>query len=814
LKQKAQGTISTAIVLASFLFYGTSINFGSLSASATPATYGPRSNLEMFYYADDTALWAALKTGTIEMTNWEVTPTQHVDAISDPKILLNTVSRLDFRAWSLNNNLTIAKYPGVTSPMSYVTFRKAIWRLTDTAYYAQVVCGGFAVPLHVPIAAPSYPWYNETVVSYVKTHLSFSIEGAAALLDTAGFTQGATPNPYYNPSVPGSAQFIRRYPQDHPQKPGQDLDGIRFFARTDDVLRFGASTHLRDRMLESGIPVDWSPSDFPPCYSIVMSARNYHIYSAGWSVGRFPTYLYSLFHSSRWFPGGANYHTGELKDYCPPPTPPHYPDIDAAVYEVSYPESYEAARAAAKKAQYYLVEKHAVLIPLWSSKAFYPYRNLLGISNMDSIGPENDYTFLNAYRVDSVSAPIRFGLKSPPLEVNQIYSRWVWDVSTMSPVMAGFMSTPAYDILTDQAWLMQDRELTTWVDPDDGKTKSKVIFWFRDDIEWIKPVTGEVLANFNTQWLEGAGIGRSGYEFNCWYFDSEPAGWIFTSYRDIKLIRTYPSERKAEVYFDALSYWTQYSGYGRILYSSEDLAFPGWKQSPLATVKTTVFVEGTNATTPGYLALPVRTLGTPVEIIEIKEDGVALTPKTDYEIVGSVANGPRIRIYKDIANGKVITAKYWARGDPAGYHPGGLGWEKTLVGCGYYYMTAHTPGAGGSSYYKKNTNFFLQTPPMGEIDYRWYWIESPIKPRDGYFQVDVYDAVLAGGAFESQGYVTPSANWRPGADLATSPTLPTPPFPSPKPPINSAGAIDGYDLGVVGSIFGTTFGSPLPNPPP
>ncbi len=66
---------------------------------------------------------------------------------------------------------------------------------------------------------------------------------------------------------------------------------------------------------------------------------------------------------------------------------------------------------------------------------------------------------------------------------------------------------------------------------------------------------------------------------------------------------------------------------------------------------------------------------------------------------------------------------------------------------------------------KANRYFFLEVPPLGEIDFVWKWVEGP-KPREGYYKIDIYDMVLACGAYGSSGNGIPSPNWFPGADLA------------------------------------------------
>jgi len=769
-----------------------------LIAQATQ--HGPRTDLQIFYYPSSTALYDALKAGEIDLMYQPLTSNQYLDAIADPKILVAPGERLDLRAWSLNNNETIATYPGVRSALSYVEFRKALWRLSDKVYYRDVIFGGLAVDLPVPIASPSREWWNTSVVNYVNTNLYFSVWEANALLNASGFVYGSTLNPSYNAGVPGSARYIRVYPPGH-SFAGQNLNATIFYARRDDVTRLAPSRHLRDRMLESGIPVSLLEKTFSECQTPVAYERNYHIYSSRWSVSRFPSYLYGLFHTSLWIPStvlAGNIHVSLTS----PPYPAMPAEIDAQVEKVWYPTSHADAMKAAKDAQYLLVEKYANMIPLLTRKDNFAYRNLLGVNNMQGTGLENEQTLLNAYRSDDPAKPIRAG-QLAPTQVNQIYSSGVYDLSSMNPFMADLMSQAPYSITTDVPRLSQDwsGSPSTWFDG--AVEKSKMTYWFRDDpsdgpddsdAEWIEPVTGNVLADFTPQWLEGGG-----YEFNTWYYASETSGGIYGYYRDIHHIRIYSAEKKAEVYFNVKTFW-YIPGYvwehGRFLYS------PLWKQTPLSTLETRIFVEGINATTPGDLSLPYQTMGAPVEVESLLEDGTRLTKANglsdnDYEIVLG-----RVRIYKDIAIGARITVTYWARGDPTGYAPGNLYRTdnphvgQVWLGAGPFYVTDHVSGVGGRTIYKKNPHFFLETPPLGEIDFQWYWIEGG-QPRDGYYTVDAADAAKASYAYGSSGTSAPSSNWEAGCDLA----LPL-------------GSIDDNDVLMVTGASGMSWGSPPPNPPP
>ncbi|MCS7125045.1 MAG: ABC transporter substrate-binding protein [Candidatus Bathyarchaeota archaeon] len=752
-------------------------------AYAQTVQYGPRSDYQLFYYADESLLYSALVAGEIDSMMWELSRAQYEDAIKRPELILVPVARLDMRAWSLNNNYTIGEYPGVRNPLHDLNFRTALFHLTDVYYYTEVVCGGFATALHVPVAGPSSGWWNMSVVNWAKANLDFSLSKARAALAAGGF-------------VDRDGNGIINYPIGWDgAADGRDLDPIVVCRRVDDALRKGAMDHLIAQMQAVGIPIKiYDFASAAAANQRVMIDRNYHIYAAGWSVGRYPTYLYGWFHSSRWFPGGSNYHTGVDKFGNP-----NYPDVDAEVDKVWYPPDIPSAMVAAKNAQYLVVQKYRIFIALWSSQSYYAYRNLLGMTMEQGAGPEytNPYIPINAKRVDDPTKPIRVGIKNPPVALNHITSRWVWDVSTFR-FMDSFMDLAPYNIMVEVPWSAQDWHIATWVDPEDGKTKSKVTYWIRPGQEWIEPVTGNVLKERDA----------TDHPFSCWYHDACPAGWIYTGFRDIKYIIV-EGRWKIDIYFDVYSYWAFLWPFGRDMYP------PAWKRSPLATLETKLFVEGVNMTTPGELATPTRTIGTPVEVVEIKAlfpNGTekTLVPDTTpyltthtghYVLRGSTARGPKIMIFTDLPDGTKLTAKYWARGDYEGFTPGGLPWREILIGSGPHYLVDLNPTLGGWATFKANRKHWMETPPDGEVDFWYYFIEGP-KPRDGYYMVDIFDVVKICAAYDATGNGAPggrppSANWDSGADLA-----------------EPAGLIDIFDVVSATVNYEKIFGSPPPNPPP
>jgi len=82
----------------------------------------------------------------------------------------------------------------------------------------------------------------------------------------------------------------------------------------------------------------------------------------------------------------------------------------------------------------------------------------------------------------------------------------------------------------------------------------------------------------------------------------------------------------------------------------------------------------------------------------------------------------------------------------------------------------------------------METPPLGEIDFVWKWESGP-KPRNGSYKIDIYDIVIAAGAYGSQGTGVPDRNWFPGADVAPS-----------------GGQVDIYDIVTIAGKYGEEWG--------
>lgn len=768
--------VSIMLLLSCVLTSLTVLQFPTTEALPSPRN-GPRTeDLIIYWYDGVECAYEALKTGEIDIVMWDITREQYKDAIADPSIVLAPVTDMDMYEFDINNNWTIATYPGVRSPTSYLEMRQAMAFLTDKDTIVSYCCGGFAERIDQPVAAPTKGWMNE---SYMKPYYPYEYDplGAKDVLDTM-FPQGTTDNPFYDPAFPGSVPKIRTYPVGH-EKAGEDLDPLICCVRTDDRRRLCAGRMLYENLRKHGVPVNPIEADMIVLYDRLHSLRDYHFYTGGWSLGRFPIYLYYLYHSDWWyFPfWGPNYVTGVNET-----NEPNYPDLDELLEKILYCESFVELMAACKNAMGLFTE-YCITVPLWSSRWFWAYSSdLLGVVSMDGYGPENGYTFMNAYKTDGTA--IRCGLKRAPFRLNVIDPDYYDSQVLRRFNMYGGADLSPYNIVMDQAGWVQDWHTSTWFDPIAGVNKTKLTLWFRKDAYWVKPVTGAQGPVVDAWDFLFSGFTQYAC-YGCW----EHSEWAYVHHFNIV------DDFCVEVYFDSLSYWLTYDCRGPIIPRHV------WLQEPLAVHAVEYFHEGINLTTPSVVPLS----GEPVWFVSVTADGVPLEQFTEWNWVKETRFKSKLEIFVDLPNCTDVYVDYWAAGDEPrilrGYTPGGLPWQTIFEGAGMYYVTDFFKGVddiGGFIALKRNPYYWMETPPLGEIDFVWKWgprdptrpaLDVPEGPRTGCYKIDMYDIVMACGAYGSTGTAVPSPNWFAGADLAAP-----------------SGKIDMYDIVTICAKYGTEFG--------
>jgi hypothetical protein len=614
---------------------------------------------------------------------------------------------------------------------------------------------------------------------------------------------GDTPNPHYDSAYAWSQEYLRTYPSDWDGKAGQDLDPLYCAIRNDDTRRLCMGRFLADNMELSGIPCDKVEKSMAGHYGRVMGSFDYHFYTGGWSLDRFPLNQYNLYHSGHWYCWSPNYVTGVDKNGNP-----NYPDLDAVLDELYYCPDMAASMSASQKAQGLLVEKYCICLWGYSAAGFWAYRNLLGVCNMDGYSLDNDYTFLNMRTIDGTRPTV--GIITPPYQQNVLMSSWFYDRQVMDRTYgasAGISIAP-YALARDQPWVIQDWSPDVWVDPEDGKTKTVVTVWFRENVKWISPVTGAVYGTFTAH----------DFMFSEWLIAGHTKAWTHDKklpIHHIKIIDDYC----VQVFMESESYWLQYVG--------DYVVNKALWQGKFCMINTTTVVLDQDYVACDKLWLrpyitgvgPGKWAGQILQMVDCTLDGVTLIEDIDYEIVMLGDDHSYFHWLRPASTGQVLTVVYWTidpAKDPDGYWPGEYDWDEIAVGLGTHYYVDYLGGAGGYAALKANDNFWLETPvpdpegvdacsPLpGEVNWMWEWgprdTDRPLGgPRCGHYKVDTSDVAMCTSAMGSRGNGEPDPGWFAGADLALPECY-----------------IDIADANTITGRFGKTFGGwsqPLTCPP-
>jgi len=722
-----------------------------------------RSDIDVTFYASPDAAWTALVGGQADMMQWSLTKVQMEAAEADPNLVLERYDENGFYEFDLNNNYTILSYPGVRSPTNELKVRQAITRLVDKDYIVANILEYFGVKIDTMIPKPQKEnWANTSVIDDNCLY-PYNPEEAATLLSAAGFAD-TDANGWLN------------YPADWPGAPGADTTvyPLVVCVRSDHGHRLSAGQYLITQ-LESTLAATSIGAGFKTTGTTwqqprsvlspkVMGNMDYHVYTGGWSVGRYPTYLFFLYHSMFCYSYGSNYVTGmDINNE------PNYPLLDEYAAAIWYTPDIPTAMQRAKKFGGLFAEL-CINIPLWSYSDYWCHRKTLaGVVNELGYGTENAYTFINAYRVEG--GPIRFAVTNGPSRLNILYSQWFFEYGFMDRFLTSAMSVQPYDLAVDQPWVVQDWETGTW--DDEGVTKTVVTYYIRKDVGIVAPVTGEFVRYWSAE----------DFDFTIWYNYAFDASWQWGSFMDVRYTKIVDVNgdgwNELKVYFDDQSYFFPSAPTYPLMVKDELL-------DPLCAQYTDSWAQvGTDEHALTYNV---------VQEVSCSLDGAPLVEGVDYIIrAGYDVYVHNVFVPLRALTG-TITKTYWYADIPAtGFYLAGLPWQQTMYSIGTHYpvsMTTDPPGIGDTIVLKKNPNFFI-TPLLGEIDWAWKWVGTT-KPRSGYYKIEIFDVVRATGAYCSRGDGTFNPNYFPGADLDSS----------------DLGHIGIYDLVTITGKYGQTFGTP------
>lgn len=412
----------------------------------------------------------------------------------------------------INNNRTIPRYSDWTSPTWDFKFRQAISHLADKETYINEILNGYAIVLNTPVMPWLKKWHNPDAPKY-----EYSLEIASQKLDAAGYTMGLT--------------GLRVYPPWH-EKAGQPLDPLIFYVRADRPEMIEVAQRFTNALTAVGIPVNLVIGFHGDIYQKVFIERDYHLYIGAWSLPtRTPEYLYGLYHTNP-----------SSKDLISDP------ELDYWLELLKSASDEPTAIMAAFKAQDRLLEI-AATIPLWAPIEVKAYREgWAGVINENGTGIDNWWTFINTWPTHMEKPwTLRYGIGSSDLDIlNPIFSYWFDDWTVLSKIYDQLIRENPYDPSQDISWIAESWEVTTWTDPDDLQTKTKLIFHLNKGITWhprelpvVTPLTSADV-KFTIEYLKN-------------YTDS----WNHPLVMDVHHVET-PDEYTVIVYENVLSYWTLY----------------------------------------------------------------------------------------------------------------------------------------------------------------------------------------------------------------------------------------------------------------
>jgi ABC-type transport system substrate-binding protein len=433
--------------------------------------FGPRADeLLIKLYASETAEWAALEAGDLDVTDWPLDAAHYATFNTNPALkVISYGADYSLYLFDLNNNNNEylgnpedPAYPNPVypNPMSVVELRKAVAYLSDRSVINEVIGEGFAFPVYTPMSpASGFYVHPEIRPGGDLEDLCYLYDPAKAVqvLDNSSkFPIGLDDWRYWDMNLNGVKDA------------GEEMS-LKLIARNDSAPRFAAAQKLyADLETLVKIHVTWTPGNYAAARLQVMGNKDFHIYTGGWSLAMDPDHLILWHWDYYWHPEWPyNY------DGC------NNPDYNDAADDVQYATTIEEATEAAHRAQLAFAE-NVLSVPLYSnagskvvSRTYVGYESNYhgkyweGFVNVPAYGVDNYFTFLNMHPEGaSQGGTIRYGFKTTELaSLNPVYAGWLWDNTVID--LVGYESLLSRDPYTRalMPWLCDSFIVGTY---DDG----------------------------------------------------------------------------------------------------------------------------------------------------------------------------------------------------------------------------------------------------------------------------------------------------------------------------------------------------------
>jgi ABC-type transport system substrate-binding protein len=430
---------------------------------------------ELFFkiYLNPETEYLALKTGEINLMDWELPAEKVADALADPNIMTDSSPDLGYYQIDLNHQRW---------PTSDVHFRRACAHLVDKARIETDVLQGFGYKLESVVPVLMGDWSNPDVRTY-----EYSAAKAAEELELGGFTDT-------------DGDGVRNDPIT-----GENMADVIFYIRIDDPERKQAGQWLADELKALGVPVYDPVVERAVCSQEVMlsTAGEWNVYTGGWGIGRDPDHLTDLYHSKEYDPevltGWRGYNYGGFSNAT----------FDSWADILKTASTFEEVKEAAYKCQEIMAEQVTV-IPLYGHIGVKAYsKDWTDLVNQVGTGINSWWSCYNMHPVDMDSGGrIEYGIKSDIETLNPLTAAWTYTWEVLDKIYPSPYSFNPYNLAEDWPGLAESWEIEDWINPE-GTPGLKVTFNFVENAYWHDgvPFTGEDL-KFTYEYIQDYGIPR------------------------------------------------------------------------------------------------------------------------------------------------------------------------------------------------------------------------------------------------------------------------------------------------------------------
>ena len=431
---------------------------------------------ELFFkiYLNPEAEYLALKTGDINIMDWELPAEKVSDALADPNI--NTDSTADLGYYLIDINCQ-------RWPTSNVHFRRALAHLVDKSRIETDILQGFGYALDSPVPVVLGGWANPDIRTY-----EYSSELAEAELELGGF-------------VDTDGDGIRNDPVTE-----ENMAPVLFFIRIDDPERKQAGEWLAQELIALGVPVEGELAvERSVCADAVMNSPDgeWNVYTGGWGITRDPDHLADFYHSKEFDPDCV----GGWRGY-------NYPGFVNSSFDqwadlLKTASTFEETKEAAFMCQEIIAEQ-VPGIPMYGHVGVKAYSaDWTGVVNMIGQGINSWWSCLNMHPADAdFGGVIEYGIKSDIETLNPLTAEWTYTWEVLDKIYENPYTYNPFDISEDWGWLTESWDIEDWESPT-GVDGTKITFHFVKNAKWHdgKPFTAEDLA-FTYEYIREYGIPR------------------------------------------------------------------------------------------------------------------------------------------------------------------------------------------------------------------------------------------------------------------------------------------------------------------